>query len=166
MLTIFLNVELVVLVAVLVDIVEFELPRTPSLASSPSSSAPASPPSFGGLVVDPVPVRPDEPVPELPDRDPDDDEELLELELEPEDERPPDEPAEDEDEELPPPPARGSRMASEFVSGLGCGRARRVVDKIERARRVAGSLMIGTACRNEMNDCSLELEIFDFVEYI
>lgn len=134
-----LKVELVVLVAVLVDMVEFESPPIPSSASS--SSSPASPPTFGGLVVDPVPVRPEDPVPELPVRAPDEEEELLELE--PEDERPPDEPAEDEDEELPPPPARGSRMESEFMSGFGCGRALRVVDKIERAKSVGETFMIG-----------------------
>lgn len=115
--------------------VEFELASIPSFASSSSSAA--SPPSFGGLVVDPVPVRPED---ELPERDPD--EELLELELE--DERPLDEPAEDEDEELPPPPARDSRMEREFVSGVGCGRALRAVDRTERAKRVDENFMVRT----------------------
>lgn len=130
--------ELVVLVAVLVDMVEFELPP---ISSSATSSSPASPSTFGGLVVPPVPVRPEDPVPELPVRAPDEEEELLELK--PEDERPPDEPAEDEEEELPPPPARGSSTESEFMSGLGCGRALRVVDKIERAKSVGETFMIG-----------------------
>jgi len=109
-----LNVALMVLVPVEEGIVEFELPLVSSSASSPPSS-PASPPSFGGLVVDPDPVLPEDPDPEVPVRDPDDDEEPLELE--PEEERPPDELEDEEDEELlPPPPARGSRTESEFVS--------------------------------------------------
>lgn len=132
--------------------VEFELPLIPSLASSSSASSSAStasPLSFGGLVVDPVPVRPDDPVPELPDRDPDDDEELLELE--PEDERPPDEPADDEEELPPPAAARGASTESESASRFDCGRALRVVDKSERATKVDENLMIGAVYRSQVN---------------
>jgi hypothetical protein len=107
-----LDIALVVLVPVEEGIVEFELPLVPSSASSPSSS-PASPPVFGGLVVEPDPVRPEDPDPELPVRDPDEEEPL---ELEPEEERPPDELDDEDEEELPPPPARGSRTEREFVS--------------------------------------------------
>jgi hypothetical protein len=120
-----LYVALVVLV--LEGMVEFELPPGPSSTPSPSSS-PSSPLSSGGLVVEPEPVRLDEP--ELP--------ELLDPELEPEpdDERPPDELEEDNEDELPPPPARGSRTEREFAFIAGCNSAVRLVERSERERRV------------------------------